>query len=168
MRISALAVVLVSLVAVADARADGFLSLDSVHLDARGHIFVDGDARDALGHPVGVDAEIQLDLVSDLDLYGFVGFLYGLSSTVDNWHLPLMAGAVYNFKQGSKSPFLGAAFGAMISHADGGDTEANGALEIAGGYELSTVRFKAGLLFFDLGHATDTVTAFASIGFNLR
>jgi len=166
MRISALAVVFVSLVAVADARADGFLSLDSVHLDARGHLFFDGDTRDALGHPVGVDAEIQLDLVSDLDLYGLVGFLYGLSSNVDNWHIPLMAGAVYNFKQGSKSPFLGGAFGAMIT--DAGDTEANAALEIAGGYEMSTVRLKVGLMFFDIGNAAETVSGFASLGFNLR
>ena len=168
MRISALAVVLLSLVVVSEARADGVLSLDSVHLNARGHVVLDGDGRDDLGHPVGVDAEIQLDLVSDLDLYGTVGFLYGLSGNVDNWHIPFLAGAVYNFKQGSKSPFVGAAFGAVISNVESLDTEANAALEIAGGYEMSTVRVKAGLMFLDIGEAAETATLFASVGFNLR
>lgn len=168
MRISIVAVVLVSVVAASEARADGFLSLDSVHLDARGHFFFGGDERDVQGAPIGVDAEVQLDLVSSVDLSLSSGVFYGVGGDLWNFNIPFLAGLVYNFSQGSKSPFLGASFGAVITKVDNVDSEINAGLELSGGYEMSTLRLKAGLMIFDLGHAGDSVAAFAALGFNLR
>ncbi len=167
MRTILLALVLLPLLCVSTAKADGFFALDSVHLDARGHFLFDGDGRSALGYPVGIDGELQLDLVGNMHVTAATGFLYGLGGDVTNWYIPFTAGLLYNIKQGKKTPFVGAAFGAFIGHVPD-NTEVKGGFEAYGGYHMGSVRVKAGLSFFDTGHLGDSGSLFVSLGFNLR
>ncbi|MBT8493084.1 MAG: hypothetical protein KJO07_08500 [Deltaproteobacteria bacterium] len=172
MRKTALALVclLSSLSFATEARADGFLGFDALYLDARGHVWFDSNVRDAAGYPVGATAEIQLDLVHQLELYGYTGFLYGLAGDVTTFHIPFMGGVLYNFGQGSKGVTVGGGFGALISYADVGTDTTNfdAGLEFHGGYQTSSLRFRAGLQFFQVDELSDSATAFVSVGFNLK
>ena len=168
MRRTALGFVLIlaTLAAPTQARADGLFSLHSFFLDARAHVFLDSDVREGAGFPTGIDAEVQFDVVHNLELYATTGFLYGVAGDITNFYIPFVGGAVYLFSEGSKTPFVGAGLGALIAHLDD-DTNFKGTLEVHGGYQTSSFRLKLGLQFFDNAELSESATVFASLGFDL-
>ncbi len=183
---------LVLALATASASADPQTSLTASRPDTLG---VDGDLAlpvgtygDAAGLGFGVIGRVEHPVAStpELTITGRVGFVYHLSKDMMSplggtagsltvMEFPILGGVRYDFSRSASGSLYGAAEAGLVvlrasasyNGVDASDSQTNLGMTLGGGYRTGKLDLRGQLFFADLGHAGDSMSIMATIGYDL-
>jgi hypothetical protein len=138
-----------------------------------------GNFSDGAGLGFGALLRYEYNIMPKLNATGRLGFVYhlgkdqtllGTTVTTTFYDIPVLVGAKYDIID---ALYLAGEVGFFYNHASasvGGvsasTSETDFGLNVGAGYRMGDLEVRAGLQFNDLGHASDTMSIVANVGYS--